>query len=301
MTAMSDDDAAGEGDFAGVLREAVRERGLSLERLRSELSGHGVRVSVATLSYWQTGRSRPERATSLAAIGPLEQVLGVPRGHLAGRLDFRHGGGGAARGSAPGPSDDVLAPDWGAAGRAFAQLGLWPGDGVTRVSIHDRLHLGAGGTPRTGHIRSLLRGTRDGVDRYAVWVNHLEPGAVPPTITAELNCRLGRVESPDPEAGVAAEIILSRPLRVGETLMIGYRIDSPECTVRQDELMRGIVGQVRELAMEVRFAPGRLPSAVRQVAVVGGVETDRPLPVSDAIQILLLDRPAGIYGLRWSW
>ena len=69
MTAMSDDDAAGEDDFAGVLREAVRERGLSLERLRSELSGHGVRVSVATLSYWQTGRSRPERATSLAAIG----------------------------------------------------------------------------------------------------------------------------------------------------------------------------------------------------------------------------------------
>lgn len=91
-------------------------------------------VSVATLSYWQTGRSRPERATSLAAIGP-EQVLGVPRGHLRRPSRLPPRGGGAARGSAPGPSDDVLAPDWGAAGRAFAQLGLWPGDGVTRVSI----------------------------------------------------------------------------------------------------------------------------------------------------------------------
>lgn len=41
--------------------------------------------------------------------------------------------------------------------------------------------------------------------------------------------------------------------------------------------MRRIVGQVRELAMEVR-CPRQAPSAVRQVAVVGGVETDRPLP-----------------------
>lgn len=290
----------GADDFAEVLREAVRARGLSLDRLRSELGRLGVRISVATLSYWQTGRSRPERATSLAAIGPLEQVLGVPRGHLASRLDYRPEGGGAAREYVPGRVEEVLPPDWGEAGRAFAELGLWPDDGVARVSIHDRLFLGADGAPRTGYVRSLLRGTRDGVDRYPVWVDHVEPGSVP-TITPELNCRLGRVSTPDPEAGIAAEILLARPLRVGETLMVEYRVDSPHCSVRQDELMRGVVGQMRELAMEVRFAPGALPTQIRQVADAGGIETERPLPVRDAVQILLLDRPAGSYGLRWSW
>lgn len=264
MSAPSDDGSAPEADdFAPVLRDAVRARGLSLERLRTELSAHGVRVSVATLSYWQTGRSRPERATSLAAIGPLEQVLGVPRGFLAGRLDYRLEQGGTAREYVPGEVEEVLPPDWGGAGRAFGQLGLWPDDGVTRVTIHDRLTLGEDGAPRTQHVRSLLLGTRDGVDRYPVWVDHAEHRPVPPTISAVLNCRLGRTAMPDPKAGMAAEILLRRPLRIGETLMVEYRVDSPQSTVRQDEMMRGIVGQVRELAMEVRFAPGSLPSRVR--------------------------------------
>jgi hypothetical protein len=51
----------GEPEFAEVLREAIRARGLGLERIRERLLAHGVSVSMATLSYWQSGRSRPER------------------------------------------------------------------------------------------------------------------------------------------------------------------------------------------------------------------------------------------------
>ena len=56
-----------------------------------ELGEHGVRVSLATLSYWQSGRSRPERRESLIALQHLEDVLRVPRGSLADTCIHPHG------------------------------------------------------------------------------------------------------------------------------------------------------------------------------------------------------------------
>jgi hypothetical protein len=41
-------------------------RGLGLVRIQDRLSRRGVSVSLATLSYWQTGRSRPVRRASQA-------------------------------------------------------------------------------------------------------------------------------------------------------------------------------------------------------------------------------------------
>src|ERR1041384_1617846 len=72
--------------FAQALRDAIQARGLGLDRIRCRLGEHGVRVSLATLSYWQSGRSRPERRESLIALRHLEDVLQVPRGSLAALL-----------------------------------------------------------------------------------------------------------------------------------------------------------------------------------------------------------------------
>ncbi|MGA6165336.1 transcriptional regulator [Amycolatopsis magusensis] len=70
------------GPFAAALRAAIRARGLGLERIRFRLLDRGVPVSLATLSYWQSGRCRPERPESLAALSELEDVLEVPPGSL---------------------------------------------------------------------------------------------------------------------------------------------------------------------------------------------------------------------------
>ncbi|WP_020664554.1 transcriptional regulator [Amycolatopsis benzoatilytica] len=70
------------GPFAEALRAAIRARGLGLERIRYRLHGKGATVSLATLSHWQSGRCRPERAESLRALKNLEEVLGVPDGSL---------------------------------------------------------------------------------------------------------------------------------------------------------------------------------------------------------------------------
>jgi hypothetical protein len=71
------------GPFAAALRAAIRARGLGLERIRYRLRNRGAPISLATLSYWQSGRCRPERPESLVALRCLEDVLEVPSGSLA--------------------------------------------------------------------------------------------------------------------------------------------------------------------------------------------------------------------------
>lgn len=68
-----------EQDFAAILRAAVQARGLSLDSLRRELSRHGHELSAATLSYWQSGRSQPERASSLLALRTWKRSFECPR------------------------------------------------------------------------------------------------------------------------------------------------------------------------------------------------------------------------------
>lgn len=328
-------------DFAAALRAAVAARGVSLERVRALLAEHGVSISVATLSYWQTGRSRPERAASLGAIGPLETVLGVPRGFLAGRVDFRRGldPDMASNLYTPAPMLDVLDDDWEILLSAFAQLGLVPDDGLARVSVHDRITLDADGVQNRHEVRYVLLAQRDGVDRFPIWYDQAgcrDGGAL--SVVPERNCRLGRLLELPEHGAVAAEIVLDRPLRQGETTLVQYRLDiaaappvdgvdadnavdaenaqrspsdgpsSPTDTEggaapagRRDHFLRAVVGRVRELVLEVEFTGPRRPVGAEQVCIVGGVEMTRPLPVDGPLLAVDLDAEPGEHGIRWSW
>src|SRR5919198_1269046 len=88
-------DSLGSDAFPTALRAAIQASGLSLDRIQYRLRSRGVSVSVTALSYWQSGRRRPERAESLAALGHLESVLGVAPGSLMALL-------GAPRPAVPG-------------------------------------------------------------------------------------------------------------------------------------------------------------------------------------------------------
>lgn len=74
--------------FSSAFAAAVDARGLSLEKLYRRLQDVGSPVSIATLSYWRAGHRRPEQPASLEALDALEEILGVPAGHLRTKLEM---------------------------------------------------------------------------------------------------------------------------------------------------------------------------------------------------------------------
>lgn len=72
--------------FSTALRDAISTSGLGLDRVQARLLDRGIAVSVTALSYWQTGKRQPERASSIAAVRALEDILAVPTGSLLALL-----------------------------------------------------------------------------------------------------------------------------------------------------------------------------------------------------------------------
>src|SRR4051794_22448315 len=77
------------GPFPAALHLAIEASGLTLEEIRDWLGERGAHLSIATLSYWRRGRSRPERAASMLAVRLLEELLGLPPNALMSLLGPR--------------------------------------------------------------------------------------------------------------------------------------------------------------------------------------------------------------------
>lgn len=285
--------AAGDrAAFASTLREAIEARGLGLERLRHHLALRGHDLSVATLSYWQSGRSTPERAASLAALGSLEDILEVPPGFLTGRLPARR-----TRAVPPpcpiGPRSPVF--------ELLEQLRLWPDDGFERVSAHESLQLRPDRSDGPCVIREVVRATREGFDRFPVGAESVDPNAylfcVPVT-----NCRLGRVAESADGMALVAELVLERPLALGESMIVEYRVEAAGATGPSLVWERTCRNRFRSLHVDIRFPDGDPPLWVETYERFGEVETARPRRVVGThVEVLLEDFGPGTFGVRWRW
>lgn len=287
-------------DFATALRAAISARGLSLDQIRRSLARHGITVSVATLSYWQSGRSRPERASSLAAIGPLEETLGLPRGFLGSRLP-------PLRRSLAAPTDSYSSsslepgdPQQDRAAAAVAQLGLSFDDGLARVSYHDRVEFRKDRTEGPRYVRTVFTAQREGVDRFPVWLESDDPDCYP-IVTALTNCRVGVIREFPELAGVAVELIFDRPLHLGETTLVEHCLELVGQRRPQRMLRRVLGTPTRELVLEVKFARAALPALAHELVIVGGEERRRELSVYPTIQSLFTDCVPGRYSVHWEW
>lgn len=284
--------------FPSALRAAIAARGVSLDRIRTRMSARGASVSVATLSYWQSGRSRPERPSSLRAIVVLEDVLELPRGFLSGKIagheeaDMPHYQD--VRGLSMADETDHIAA-------AMSHLGLTFDDGLQRLSYHDQIEVKANRTDGMHTVRMVLRALRDGVDRYPVYLGHDDPAAFP-FVTAVTNCRLGRVIEFRHEAAVVAEMLLERPLAEGESVLVEHRLEAVGQSAQYDHFHRLVVNPIREMVIDIRFHPDAMPASGERVATVDGIHTVSPLDAPAAsLRTLELDVPPGIYGINWAW
>src|SRR5689334_6383925 len=135
------------GPFADALRVAIQLRGLSLERLQHRLRMRGAPISVTALSYWQSGRRRPERPESMMALAHREDVLGLQENALSRLLGPPRPRGRSRRRELP----------------ARAQ---WDSSGLVVTAQHDRVDVAPCGGVRGVRSRQVVQARTADVDRW---------------------------------------------------------------------------------------------------------------------------------------
>jgi hypothetical protein len=282
------------GSFAHMLRHAIEHRGLALERVRDHLAQRGVHVSVATLSYWQSGRSQPGRKASLAAIPHLEAVLALDPGTLLNTLPVTRD---RVR-RTPVRTLDALWPEPSRIDILGRLDTRWDAD-LDRVTLHDVLRIGPDRRQVGLTVRQVLRARVDGPDRRVVMHSQDDVAAALPAIEVVQGCRLGRVEWSHPQGVLGAELVFFRPLRRGETVIVEYRLVSSSPGALDTEYVRRLRSPLREYLLEVEFHPDARPCTVT------GFTEQRRTPVeldpSHRCHLAHTDATPGTTGITWSW
>lgn len=297
-------DETGLAPFPSALRAAIEASGLTLQRLRHRLAQRGIQVSVTSLSYWQQGRSRPERADSLRAVRAIESILGLPSHSLAALL-----GPPRPRGRWLGREereyDGILEPANALAETIKPVLGQ--SDRKLRVfSQDDAVTVGADRTIRTVRTRMVVRALEDDPDRHlAVYCGERGSTADDIVITARENCRLGRVRRHPLAPVIAAELMLDRRLRAGETHLLEYEftVDSP---VPSPDYRRGFRYPADAYVVSIRFADSVLPARIfgfsqREPHVLPQLDGDMIVTAGRWVHRAVRDVRPGVLGIGWEW
>lgn len=286
--------------FAEALDEAIAVRGVTLTHLHRRLADLATPVSLATLSYWRSGRSEPERRSSIDAVHTLEEVLGVDDGSLVDRL-------GPPRRSAP-PQPEVSVAELSgrdeAVRAALAQLGFTAHDDeLADHAVMLIFDVDERGAARRLRSINTWRGRRDGAQRTATILTMDGEADPAPVFTPAGGFRLGEeVFDPDNRLHVA-ELILDRPLSRGELAMGEEDIDFAGVPLDDDSLCFFASRRTHQIVLWVRFDPSRLPARCETVDVIDGVEITSPMSLGGGHTLFRSARSygPGTIGIRWSW
>ncbi len=282
-----------EGPFDAALRAAIRARGLSLDRLREHLRTRGVSVTTATLSYWQSGRSRPERRESVRGLRQLEAVLEVPAGSLVALL-----GPPRARRSAAAEIGRFW-PDERRIDAAVSDVDTRWDERLTRLSQHDVVTVGAGREELEFRSRQVLRAEADGPDRWVV-ILHLDEHDRPlPELRSLRGCHPGRSVLKPEDGLLVVELLFARPLERGETVITEHTLVNRAPYPVATNYERKFRLPVREYVLEIRFSPAAVPPVCRRFAEPG--EETEVIPEAGAVHGVALNFGPGRYGFEWDW
>lgn len=265
----------------------------------------GADLSVATLSYWQSGRSVPGRRSSFAALTHLEDVLGLRPGELASLVPRRTTDG--RRVHAVRPLGEVM-------GLPIAMPGLIDElDARVRrqletMSEHNTITVGADRAQHSRWVRHVVRAAVDGADRLLLFNQHDDDEAPLPVLVPLVHCTSGPRHVLSKPAVMVSELLFDRALSKGESIIVEYRLEylRPHPRDPWHELRRR--QPLREFVLEVRFDPAAVPTRCESYFRdlnhgLGDIEEVRPvyLDASHSVRVIQHDLPPGAYGLRWSW
>lgn len=303
-TVVSQPNHSGDTRFATALRTAVFASGLGLERIQQRMRARGSVVSVATLSYWQSGRSMPGRRESFVALAQLETVLGLSSGSLMTVVPTRNSG---SRGV---DSVGRLASMINAQAELpeiFAALDARLRRSIEMVSDQIVMTVGADRRQHTARNQRIVRALTGGVDRV-ILLHHVEDdSAALPVVEAQSHCTVGERHVLAEHGVVLTELIFDAPLEKGESIVLDYSrsFGPPYPTDSHHHSHRQL--PLREFVIEVRFDPVALPTAVewRDYDTINPNVPRRTtglrLNGAHAVTVVRHEVPAGRHGLQWYW
>ena len=314
------EDALEHGPFHQALQIAITNSGLALSRLEYHLEQRGFRVGRSTLSYWQQGRRRPERADSMEALTALEDILHVPSGSLMALLGPRkprgrwisHQTGTVGWADMWGASEDIK--------RLVVSDSRSNADKFRSMTIMERFEIGADKRMQRLRIQEATRAHEAGADR-SVLVHNADPDLDVSRIqlTDLDNCRVGRTRVLEDANFLAYELLFDHSLLEGETYLFGYTVDLSQAYLSSAELAeRGIERVVatdgqrslrratHSYVLEARFDPAALPVRCFHVqsARVGDQQreiAELHLNAHHAAHVAMQNVPPGVHGMRWEW
>jgi len=292
------------GPFHVALRAAIKARGLPLQRLQHRLDAAGLHVGVGTLSYWQSGQRRPERADSLRAVTVLEEILDLPPQSLLVLLGPRR-----PRGQAAGlPRGAKRYADIVQTAEPLQRLleTLGPHDGrLHLLSAHDIVTVTPQGGIGTVETVQVVEAHQP-ADRH-VAIYRGEPGCD----TALLNlraidgCRVGRVRRDQEYALLVAELVFDFQLQVGDSHIIRYELVDENFS-SGEEYHRSVRFPTQHVVVQVRFPEERLPALVWRFVrpQEGGPDRFRaevPLGPYRSAHMAAAKVEPGLIGVAWEW
>lgn len=284
--------------FPDAFAAALTRRGVTLAWLHERLLERGCQVSPTALSYWRSGRSQPERGTSLDALAEIERLLRVAPGDLVSRL-------GPSRRPGPRPGERSMQELFADSPGVVPALGALGFEGLYDELVeqlrHITIDLGSDGRATTVSVRAVMAARQDGARRTPLIVT-LDDIERSPTFRPVAGCSIGRTFL-DAETGVfACELLLDRALDRDESSLYELCIDlaEPSADTWFDHYA---ARRLSELLVWVRFDPARLPARVeRYVRTEHGEETEvLALGGGSAAHALARGFGPGILGIRWTW
>ncbi len=286
--------------FSDALRQAIKNRGVSLEYLRGRLSDLGTPLSVATLSYWRSGRSQPEHQTSLDALASLEEILLLPEGHLRSRLlPSRRPGPRGGRMSLA----DVMGGD--AVRDTLVQLGFDPdaSEALVETSTQVTVELDEEGRARSSVSRCVWKAVRDDASGTPIVLRVEGAGSTVPEFVARKGCTLGKTHM-DVGAGVyGVELLLERPLHTGETAITELEIQIPHDAEADPFFELYLTRRVSEAMLWVHFDAAKVPArceAYLEDPRHRGTQVRATMGTTSAHHVARNVGP-GRLGIRWDW
>lgn len=282
--------------FHVVLRAAIRQRGLTLERLRVHLARRGISAGLSSLSNWQTGHTRPDTPGSLRAIGALEEILGLPSGSLV-RL---------VPGAPPGHERRTGVADIAPVAELLDAVPGAQDRDVELVSVQHKITVDAQRRTTSMWSRMVVRALRDGVDRYLVRY-YGNPGCVPSLVRPRPlgNCRLARFV-PHPSApALVYELAFGHELLAGETWVFECELVDPTAGVSQ-EFAYGFRHPAEQYVLEVAFDSRARPAACYSFAQRDLSDERHPtgtltLSAHGTVHLIASVVSSGVLGIRWEW